>query len=73
MAVNTRLGGNTSVTQGCFIEMFATMQLTFTVIMLAVVKHKATFIAPIGIGIALFIGHLCSKYPSNRGLGLGGR
>ena len=61
LAVSVRLGGGTSVAQGLFIEMFATTQLVLTVIMLAVVKHKATYLAPIGIGIALFIGNMCSK------------
>ena len=62
LPVNVRLGGGTSVTQGLFIEMFTTTQLVFAVIMLAAVKHKATFLAPLGIGLALFIGHLCSQY-----------
>jgi aquaporin rerated protein, other eukaryote len=61
LSVNVRLGGETSVPQGLFIEMFATTQLVFTVIMLAAVKQKATYLAPIGIGIALFIGNMCSK------------
>jgi hypothetical protein len=61
MAVNVRLGGDCSIVQGLFIEMFTTLQLAFSVIMLAAVKHKATFLAPIGIGIALFIGHMLSK------------
>jgi len=59
--LNVRLGGGTSIVQGLFIEMFTTTQLVFTVVMLAVVKHKATYLAPVGIGIALFIGNLCSK------------
>lgn len=63
MAVDVRLGGGTSITQGLFIEMFTTTELVLSVIMLAAVKHKATFLAPLGIGIALFIGHLCSKFP----------
>ena len=65
LAVNVRLGGGTSIVQGLFIEMFATYLLVITVIMLAAVKHKSTFLAPIGIGIALFVGHLCSKYELN--------
>jgi aquaporin rerated protein, other eukaryote len=65
MPVNVRLGGGTSVSQGLFIEMFATTQLVLTVIMLAAVKHKATYLAPIGIGIALFIGNMCSKLNSS--------
>jgi len=44
----TALGGETSVVQGLFIEMFLTAQLVFTIFMLAAEKHKATFIAPIG-------------------------
>jgi aquaporin rerated protein, other eukaryote len=56
-----RLGGGTSIAQGLFIEMFATAQLVLTVIMLAAVKHRATYLAPLGIGIALFIGNMCSK------------
>ena len=57
-----RLGGGTSIAQGLFIEMFATAQLTLTVIMLAAVKHRATYLAPLGIGIALFIGNMCSEW-----------
>ena len=70
LPVNVRLGGDTSIVQGLFIEMFTTTQLVFTVIMLAAIKHKATYLAPLGIGLALFIGHLLSKptaprlYPS---------
>lgn len=44
--------------QGFFIEMIAAAELVFAIIMLAVEKHRATFLAPLGIGIALFIGHL---------------
>jgi aquaporin rerated protein, other eukaryote len=62
LTVNVRLGGGTSIVQGLFIEMFTTCMLAITVIMLAAVKQKATYLAPIGIGIALFIGHLCSKH-----------
>jgi aquaporin rerated protein, other eukaryote len=60
--VNVRLGGGTSIVRGLFIEMFTTMMLVMTVIMLAAVKSKSTWLAPIGIGIALFIGHLLSEY-----------
>lgn len=58
LAVRTTLGGGASVAQGLFIEMFLTAQLVFTIIMLAAEKHKATFIAPIGIGLSLFIAEL---------------
>lgn len=56
--VRTTLGAGTSVAQGLFIEMFLTAMLVFTVFMLAAEKHKGTFIAPVGIGLALFIAEL---------------
>lgn len=56
--VNVALSNGTSVVQGLFIEMFVTVILVFTIIMLAAEKHRATFIAPIGIGLSLFIAHL---------------
>ena len=56
--VKTALSAGTSVSQGLFIEMFLTAQLVFTIFMLAAEKHKATFIAPIGIGLSLFIAEL---------------
>jgi aquaporin rerated protein, other eukaryote len=42
--------------------MFLTSQLVFTIFMLAAEKHKATFIAPIGIGLSLFIAELMGVY-----------
>lgn len=44
--------------RGVFMEMFMTFQLVFTVFMLAAEKHRATFIAPVGIGLSLFIAEL---------------
>jgi len=44
--------------QGLFIEMFLTAQLVFTIFMLAAEKHRGTFIAPVGIGLSLFIAEL---------------
>lgn len=41
---------------------FLTAELTFTVLMLAVEKSKGTFIAPIGVGLALFIAQLAGVY-----------
>lgn len=58
LTVSTTLGGGTSTVQGLFIEMFLTTQLVFTIFMLAAEKHRATFIAPIGIGLSLFIAEL---------------
>ncbi|EEH18381.2 hypothetical protein PABG_00944 [Paracoccidioides brasiliensis Pb03] len=59
LVVYTRLGSGTSITQGLFIEMFLTAQLVITIIMLAAVKHKATYLAPLGIGLAFFLTELC--------------
>ena len=60
--VSTTLGGGTSVAQGLFIEMFLTAMLVFTIFMLAAEKHKGTFLAPIGIGLALFVAELSGVY-----------
>ncbi|KAK5069938.1 Aquaporin-1 [Lithohypha guttulata] len=62
LAVTTALAGNTNVAQGLFIEMFLTAQLIFTILMLAVEKHKGTFLAPVGIGLSLFIAELGGVY-----------
>ncbi|KAK3646365.1 Aquaporin-1 [Elasticomyces elasticus] len=60
--VATSLGGGTSIVQGLFIEMFLTALLVFTILMLAAEKHKGTFLAPIGIGLALFIAELAGVF-----------
>lgn len=62
MSVATTLGHGTSVVQGLFIEMFLTALLVITILMLAVEKSKTTFIAPVGIGLALFVAHLSGKF-----------
>ena len=62
LAVGTSLSGGTSTAQGLFLEMFLTAQLVFTILMLAVEKHKGTFLAPIGIGLSLFIAELGGVY-----------
>ena len=41
---------------------FLTAQLVFTIIMLAVEKHKGTYLAPVGIGLSLFIAELGGVY-----------
>lgn len=61
LAVRTRLGAGTSVSRGVFIEMFLTAMLIFSIFMLAAEKHRSTFLAPIGIGLALFIAELAGK------------
>ncbi|KAH8162203.1 hypothetical protein CIB48_g6052 [Xylaria polymorpha] len=60
--VSTTLADNTSVVQGFFIEMFLTAQLVFTILMLAVEKHRGTFMAPVGIGLSLFITQMMGVY-----------
>jgi len=50
---NTTLSGGTSVPQGLLLEMFFTAELVFVVLMLAQEKSRDTFIAPIGIGLAM--------------------
>ncbi|KAK6425951.1 Aquaporin-1, partial [Oleoguttula sp. CCFEE 5521] len=44
------------------IEMFLTAELVFTIFMLAAEKHKGTFLAPVGIGLSLFIAELSGVY-----------
>lgn len=56
--VSTTLSSTTSLAQGFFIELVLTAQLVFAIFMLAAEKHSATFIAPVGIGLALFIAEL---------------
>lgn len=56
--VRTTLGGGATIVQGVFIEAILTAELVFTIFMLAKEKHRATFIAPVGIGLALFIAEL---------------
>ncbi|KAJ5701150.1 hypothetical protein N7488_008698 [Penicillium malachiteum] len=58
----TRLGGGASISQGLFIEMFLTAQLVLVIIMLAVVKHKSTYLAPVGIGLTFFVTELIGDY-----------
>lgn len=54
-ALRTSLSRSTSLAQGVFIEAVLTAELVFTIFMLAKEKHKANYMAPIGIGLALFI------------------
>lgn len=58
LAVTPALGAGTNLGQGLFIECFTTCALVLSVLFLAVEKHRATFLAPIGIGITLFAGHM---------------
>ncbi|XPS79707.1 hypothetical protein M3J09_011681 [Ascochyta lentis] len=60
--VRTTLSSGTGLARGVFIEAVLTAELVFTIFMLAKEKHKATFIAPVGIGLALFIAELVGVY-----------
>jgi hypothetical protein len=60
--VSTTLGSGVSIAQGVFMEMFLTSLLIITIFMLAAEKHKATFLAPIGIGLALFVAELVGVF-----------
>ncbi|KAF2813366.1 aquaporin [Mytilinidion resinicola] len=61
-STNTTLSPGTSIAQGVFIEMFMTAELVFVVLMLAVEKSKDTFIAPVGVGLALFVAMMGGVY-----------
>lgn len=60
--VSTSLAPGVSLAQGVFIEAVLTFELVFTIFMLAAEKHRATFVAPVGIGLALFIAELSGVY-----------
>ena len=64
LAVSTTLGGGTTIAQGVIIEIILTAQLVFTIFMLAAEKHQGNFIAPVGIGLSLFIAELVGKSQS---------
>ena len=61
LAVSTTLGGGTTIAQGVIIELILTAQLVFTIFMLAAEKHTGNFIAPVGIGLSLFIAELTGQ------------
>jgi aquaporin related protein len=42
--------------------MFLTAELVFTILMLAAEKTKVTFVAPVGIGLALFVAEMVGVY-----------
>ncbi len=56
--VTTTLQPGINIAQGFLIEMLLTSILVFTVLMMAVEKHRATFMAPVAIGLTLFACHL---------------
>ncbi|KAF9872319.1 MIP family channel protein [Colletotrichum karsti] len=60
--VDTVLGGGTNTAQGFFIELILTAQLVFVILMLAVEKHRSTFLAPVGIGLSFFLSEIVGVY-----------
>lgn len=60
------LGGGTSIARGLFIEMMLTAQLVSIIFMLAAEKHKGTFIAPVGIGLSMFVAELTGMFMQPR-------
>jgi aquaporin related protein len=60
--VSTTLGNGVTPAMGVFLEMFLTSLLVFTIFMLAAEKHKATFLAPIGIGLSLFVAEMVGVF-----------
>lgn len=61
--VSTTPATTTTHAQAVIIEMLLTAQLCFTIFMLAAEKHAGNFIAPVGIGLSLFIAELTGTYP----------
>ncbi|PWN50089.1 aquaporin-like protein [Violaceomyces palustris] len=53
-----KLEKGVTVVQGLFLEAILTGALVFSVLMLAAEKHKSTHMAPLGIGLTLFVCHL---------------
>lgn len=64
--VSTTLSATTTVAQGTIIEMLLTAQLVFTIFMLAAEKNEVNFIAPVGIGLSLFIAELSGQSATRR-------
>ncbi|KAK7204506.1 aquaporin-like protein [Myxozyma melibiosi] len=62
------LGEGVSKTRGLFLEMFMTAQLCIAVLMLAATKHRSRPMAPLGIGLALFIDHLVGVFFTGAGV-----
>jgi len=59
--VSTTPSATTTIAQAVIIEMILTGLLVFTIFLLAAEKHTGNFIAPVGIGLALFISELVGR------------
>lgn len=62
LAVATELANEMSTARGLFLEMFLTWALVFSILMLAVEKHRSTNVAPLGIGLTLFVVEMTGVY-----------
>lgn len=60
-SVNTTLAPGMNLAQGVFAEIFFTSYLVFVILMLAAEKSKDTYLAPLGIGLALFVAEIPGK------------
>ncbi|KAK8118177.1 aquaporin rerated protein [Apiospora kogelbergensis] len=58
----TSIAPGVSRIQGLFGEMFLTAFLMFTILMLAGEKSRTSFVAPVGIGLALFVAQLAGVF-----------
>lgn len=58
IAATTGLSDDISVARGLFLELFLTAELVFVIFMLVIEKHHATAVAPVGVGLALFIAEM---------------
>lgn len=59
----TALHPDVSIAQGVIVEMLLTSLVVFTILMLAAEQHEATFLAPVGIGLAVFLVHMVGEFP----------
>ncbi|KAI8954053.1 aquaporin-like protein [Xylaria longipes] len=57
-SLNTTLAPDVNIAQGLFAEMFFTSYLVFVVMILGCEKSRGTFLAPVGIGLALFVAEI---------------
>jgi aquaporin related protein len=62
LEVNITANLVTTLAQGRIIEMILTAQLVFTIFMLATEKHQGNFMAPVRIGLSLFIAELTGTF-----------
>lgn len=70
LQAETSLGSGATIVQGFFLEVILTGQLVMTIIMLAVEKSRTSFIAPLAIGLTLFVDHLIGNSPSRQLVGM---